>query len=65
MKYNIGDVILLNQGRRGDFYRSINGVGIIIEVYNEPAIKGYRVMIAGKINDTYYAEDKDIEKKFE
>ena len=66
MKYNIGDIVLLNQGRRGDFYRPINGVGIIIEVYDEPAVKGYRVMIAGNnIKNTYYAEDKDIEKKLE
>jgi hypothetical protein len=66
MKYNIGDIVLLNQGRRGDFYRPINGVAIILEVYDEPAVKGYRVMIAGNnANNTYYAEDKDIEKKIE
>jgi hypothetical protein len=67
MKYSIGDVILILRGRRGDFYRPINGVGLITSVYDMPdiALKGYRVIVAGKIGETYFVTDNDIKERIE
>ena len=63
MKYNIGDVVRIIRGRRGDFYRPLNGVGIITDSYDmtDIAIKGYKVIVAGKMNETYFVMDRDIE----
>ena len=67
MKYNIGDVILIIRARRGDFYRPINGVGIITDSYDMPdiALKGYRVIVSGKIGETYFVTDNDIKERIE
>lgn len=66
MKYKIGDVVMLKQGRRGDFYHSFNRPAIITETYNDVTyVKGYRVIVAGEPGSYYFALDKDIEKKIE
>ena len=63
MKYKVGDIVSIINGRRGDFYRPINGVGIIIHSYPDIAVKGYRVIVAGKMNETYFVMDRDITEK--
>jgi hypothetical protein len=63
MKYKVGDVVLITRGRKGDFYRQLNGVGIIIHSYDmaDAGVKGYKVIVAGKIGETYFVMDRDIE----
>jgi hypothetical protein len=63
MKYNIGDVVMIINARKGDFYRPINGIGIIIHSYPDISVKGYRVIVAGKVNETYFVMDRDITGK--
>jgi hypothetical protein len=65
MKYKIGDVVLITRGRKGDFYRSLNGVGIIIRSYDmaNAGVKGYKVIVAGKIGETYFVTDNDIKER--
>jgi hypothetical protein len=67
MKYKVGDVVLIIRERRGYFYRPINGVGIITDSYDMPDIDiiGYKVIVAGKMNETYFVMDRDIIGKVE
>lgn len=66
-RYDIGDVVLINQSRHdGDYYKSLNGVGIIIGLYNaDYAVGGYTVVVAGKMNEKYFIVDRDIARKLE
>lgn len=63
--YKIGDIVFVNQGRRGDFYRPINAIGIITDALTDQHIwpKGYRVSIAGNKEETYFTEHKYIQEK--
>ena len=48
-KYNIGDIVFVNQGRRGSFYRPLNDIAVIIEEYDTPGVDGYRIIMVGNI----------------
>jgi hypothetical protein len=65
MKYKVGDVVFVNQGRRGSFYRPVNAIGIIINAYEQPGVNGYRVMIVGDKEETFFIEDHYIQEKLD
>jgi hypothetical protein len=64
LKYTVGDVVFVNQGRRGDFYRPLNRIAIIIEEYDIPGVDGYKIMVQGS-EETFFVEDKYVQGKLD
>lgn len=61
-KYNIGDIVFVNQGRRNGFYRPLNDIAVIIEVYDTLGVDGYRIIMVGN-KETFFVQDKYIQEK--